>query len=328
MNNKEIVKRYLSQYPNLPSLSLAKIIYQENNLRFSNIEAARTAIRKLRGANGKKDLMELQDDTFLTEEAKVKKYNLPKSIETDYQPYKIIGNKVLIFADVHIPFHSISACEAMFDFTINKNIDTIIINGDFTDCYDISVFDKEPNKELLSQERDRAIQFLLELKRIYPNAKIYYKFGNHEKRFLTLLKTKAVELFSFKEIRWDVLLNLFNMGIEYIPEENYIDLNGDVYVIHGHEYKNGVTSPASPARTFFLRTNAITIGGHYHQSTDYSKPQINGELIASWSIGCLCDLHPQYMPLNNWGHGFALYTKDDEKFWHIQNKRIIKGHVV
>ena len=324
----KIIKTYLDEYPNVKKRTLSRIIYKDFPLLWSNEESIRKSILYLTGSSGKNKLQILNTDKYLTPEKIIKKYNLPESIEQPYEAYKIIGNKVLIFSDTHIPFHSITAIEAMFDFTVNKNITTIILNGDITDCYDLSKFDKEPNKEKANEEREKSIQFLMELKKVYPNAKIYYKFGNHEKRFLSLLKTKAVELFDFPEIRWDVLLKLSQMDIYYIPEENYIDLNSDIFIIHGHEYRNGITSPASPARTFFLRTNAITLGGHYHQVTDYSKPQINGELIASWSIGCLCDLHPQWMPLNSWGHGFAIYTKDDEKFWHVQNKRIIKGHVV
>jgi len=99
-------------------------------------------------------------------------------------------------------------------------------------------------------------------------------------------------------------------------------------VIHGHEYKNAITSPANPARTFFLRTKDNTAGGHYHQTSEHPEPSIKGKLITCWSIGCLCDLHPKYMPLNKWNNGFAKYERYDENFWHIDNKKIIEGRVV
>ncbi len=147
MNNHELIKKYLSEYPNLPNMTLAKKIYNENKLLFPSLETVRSTIRKFRGAMGADKLKNITDETFLTEQAKIKKYNLPESIEQAYDPYKIIGNKGLIFADLHIPFHDTNAIETMFDFTINKNIDTIILNGDITDCYDLSKFDKEPNKQ-------------------------------------------------------------------------------------------------------------------------------------------------------------------------------------
>ena len=325
----EIIKSYLNQYPNIANLTLAKKVYSENNLMFKNVEEIRTVIRHCKGNHGKVALQGLQDEKYLSEQKLAEKYNLPiPSEQKEYLPFKIISNKTLIFGDVHIPFHDLTAMNTMFDFTINKNIDTIIINGDFTDCYQGSDFKKEPTRDQLNEERDMAIQILLTIKKIYPKAKIYYKFGNHEKRFIEILKTKAPMLFGFEEIRWDVLLDLFNMGIQYIPEENYIQLNRDIFIIHGHEYRNAITSPASPARTTFLRTNAISITNHWHRTTEHTKPKINGDMITSWSVACLCNLHPEWRPLNEWNLGFLLHTREDDKFFHVENKKIIHGRVV
>ena len=196
------------------------------------------------------------------------------------------------------------------------------------DCYQISNFNKEPDKIRFNNERDYTKQFLQELKKIYKNTKIYYKFGNHEKRFEDYLMNKAPEIYDCEEFRLEILLDLFNMGINYIKEDVYIELNSDLKILHMHEYKNAVTSPANPARATFLRTKANAISAHNHQTSQHSESRIDGEIIGCWSIGCLCGLNPKYMPLNKWNHGFAIYTKDDDKFWHVDNKMIIKGRVV
>ena len=55
------------------------------------------------------------------------------------------------------------------------------------DCFDISNFNKEPDLIRFNDERDYTKQFLIELKRIYPNAKIYYKLVNKKE---TLIQKK------------------------------------------------------------------------------------------------------------------------------------------
>jgi predicted phosphodiesterase len=324
---QEIILKNLSDFPNLQNRTLATQIYNQNKLLFKDLEEVRNSIRYYRGVSGKAKLKSIATDKFLYAEKRVEKYNLPKAIETDYKPYSIIGDKGVIFADSHVPFHSIKALETMFDYTANKNIDFVIIDGDGMDCFEISNFCNDPTIITFPEERDRMKQFLDELKHVYSSAKIYYKFGNHEKRFETYLEAKAPELYGLKEFRLEILLDLYNKGIEYIPEDRYIDLMG-LNILHGHEYKNAITSPANPARTFFLRTKDTTIGGHYHQPSEHPEPTISGKILTCWSLGCMCDLHPKYMPLNKWVNGFAVYERYDETFWHVDNKKIIEGRVV
>ena len=121
-NKQDIIKSYLDEYPNLKTMTLAKKIYGENKLLWNNIETVRSAIRKLRGTSGKKELKKLNTDKYLSKEKIIEKYNLPPSIERKYEPYRIIGNYGLIFGDLHIPFHNNDAISRMFDYTINKNI--------------------------------------------------------------------------------------------------------------------------------------------------------------------------------------------------------------
>ena len=327
MTKEEIINDYLAKYPNLASLTLAKKIYNENNLYWFNVESVRTLIRYHRGTSGKNQLKKIKKTTFLSEEKYRQKYNLPESIETEYIPFQIIANKALIFSDVHIPFHNLNSIYRMFDFALTKNIDSIVINGDFIDCFELSYFDKEPNISRFSEEKEKTKVFLKELITVFSNVKIYYKFGNHEKRFESYLMRKAPEIFDNPEFRLSVLLDLYNFGIVYIPQEKYIQL-GRLAVLHGHEYVKAITSPASPARTIFLRAKANALVGHYHQTSAHTERSIDSSTISTWSIGCLCELHPAYMPLNKWNHGFALYTKEDEDFWNIENKMIIKGRVL
>lgn len=40
-------------------------------------------------------------------------------------------------------------------------------------------------------------------------------------------------------------------------------------------------------------------------SASHTENPWEGDPITCWSTGCLCDLHPAYMPNNKWQLGFA-----------------------
>jgi predicted phosphodiesterase len=327
VNFNEIINPYLDKFPELSTRSVSNLIFKEHKLQFKDAEQVRALVRGRRGSKGKKSLNSY-DEKYYTKEAIQRKYNLPPSIETPYEPYRITGNKALIFSDVHIPFHNIKAIETMFDYCKDINIDTVVINGDFMDCFSVSRFNPEPSVIRFKDEIKYTKDFLKELKKIFKNARIYYKFANHEKRLEDYFKIKAPEIFDINEFKLNILLDLYNIGIEYIEDNRYIILNNNLTIWHGHEFRNGITSPANPARTAFMRAKENSIIGHYHQSSEHSETDINGKVVTCWSLGCLSELHPAYMPLNRWCHGFAIYTKENNDFWHINNHRIIKGRVV
>ena len=62
--------------------------------------------------------------------------------------------------------------------------------------------------------------------------------------------------------------------------------------------------------------------------------QFQSETI-SWQLNfvpanhhiCLCELNPECMPLNNWGHGCAVITIDEGQA-SVQNIRIQNGQVI
>ena len=59
-----------------------------------------------------------------------------------------------------------------------------------------------------------------------------------------------------------------------------------------------------------LKTNCII--NHFHKSSQSSQ-RVYGidkpTTIIGYSIGCLCELAPDYMEINEWNHGFAILTK-------------------
>jgi hypothetical protein len=113
---------------------------------------------------------------------------------------------------------------------------------------------------------------------------------------------------------------------DYVTDKRPIRL-GELNIIHGHEYKFAISNPVNPARGLFLRCKAYAMCGHFHQSSYHSEKNVEQNKIATWSTGCLCDMHPDYAPYNNWSHGFAFVeTFADGKF-EVQNKIIAHGRV-
>ena len=191
-----IAKKVCEQYPNTPTLTLAKKLFAEHSEVYLNIEHARSAIRYIRGKTGNNNRKTLADKSLM--ETKPREYNpfkLPKSYAKKRQHIDVKGSKILVLSDVHIPYHDVEALTLAIDFGIQEKCDTIILNGDALDCHMISDFVKDPKKRKFSEELYAMRTFLFELRQAFPNATIYYKEGNHEERYWRYMRVKAPELF-------------------------------------------------------------------------------------------------------------------------------------
>ena len=69
--------------------------------------------------------------------------------------------------------------------------------------------------------------------------------------------------------------------------------------------------------------------GHNHTTSEHTETDMNGKIVTTWSIGCLCGLNPDYMPLNKWNHGFAIVEMDENgEDYHFKNYRIFNGKII
>lgn len=320
----DVVKEYLRKFPNIYSRTLAKLLMAEQPGLFDNEEQARGTIRYYRAANGEHNRNNLKDYEFTNQNP----YNFPASDETEYIPYVLPAecNKILCISDIHVPYHSISALNACFDWAKEKEINTVLINGDLLDSHELSYFLKDPRKKNYKEEIMQAVDFLLILKKEFPGVRIFFKDGNHEKRLETYMKSNAPALFGFEEFHLENIMHLSDLGVEHIEESRIIHA-GKLNIMHGHEVLKGATNYVNPARTLFLKTKESSIIGDRHQTSEHSEPTLNGDLITCWSQGCLCELHPDYRPLNSWNHGFSRITVDEDGYFRVTNIRIKDGKV-
>lgn len=324
MTKTNICRSYVKKFPTMPNAKLARIILKENPLMFENAENIRGIVRKITGNMGTN---KQKIDTELHAPPKpINPYKLPESDETNFKPYLIKASKVLVLSDIHIPYHSISALTAVFDYTKNMDIDAILLNGDVLDFFGLSRYCKDPKKRNFAGELKAFEDFMNILNDIY-GCKIYFKLGNHEERYNHFLWMKAGEIADVEEFQLEEIIKKRAKGVVVIKDKRIIKL-GHLNVLHGHEFSGGVFSPVNIARGLFLKAKVSAMQGHNHQTSEHSESNLEGKLTTTFSLGCLSELNPEYMPINKWNHGFAIVDIDSKGNFEVSNKRILKGKVL
>lgn len=322
----------LTKYPNTPSLTLAKKIMAENPSMFTTVEAARSAIRYFRGAKGSKNRKHADPKLARPfDESMFNPFGLPESDEVEFIPFIVPASctRILYLSDIHIPYHNIGALTAAINFGIDKRANTVFIGGDFLDFYSLSTFERDPRQRGFADELKMGREVLDIIRREFPDASLFYQLGNHEERFERYMRVKAPELLAVDEFRIDKLLDFEKLGIELIDGKR-VAKAGKLNIVHGHEFgRGGASSSVNPARGLYNRSKTSTICGHHHQTSEHTERDLNGDLVTTWSCGCLCELSPDYMPINRWNHGVAFIEIDpDSGHFKVENKRIINGSII
>lgn len=322
--------KYLPSGKLTPKKKIARLIYLENPLQFTSEEAVRNAIQKITGKAGKhpnnyvadKSLYEVED------RPKTNPYNLPESDEVVFEPYFVKGKRIFGIFDPHVPYHNIPALSASITWNKRHEPDTVFFGGDGIDCHQLSRFVRDPKKRSFALELDALGNLIYALREEFPNAKFVYKEGNHEERYNTFLYQKAGELHGVPEFSLEALIRKrCGDDIDYVGKKRIVKA-GDLNIIHGHEFFGGGFSPVNIARGLFLKAKVSAMQGHNHQTSEHTETDMNGRITTTWSVGCLSELHPDYMPLNKWNHGFAFVEVENDGNFKVHNKRIHKGEVL
>lgn len=320
----EIVKDYLLKWGNLPSHTLARKIYNENKAVFTSAESVRSSIRYYRRANGEANRMVLRDLRFID----YNPYQFPESHSEDWFPFVIEGvNKIGLLSDIHIPYHDLSAVYCALEYFKKVGVDCIMLNGDTLDFYQLSNFDKDPRKRHFAEELEDCRVFLSALRKEFPKVRILWKNGNHEERYERYLMIKSPELLNVEDFELSKLLRFQELNIEGETCDKQVFSFKSLNIVHGHEIGKGFIAPVNPSRGLFLKAKTTTICGHFHRGSEHMETNLNGKVIKCWSTGCLCELHPKYLPVNNWSHGAAVIRGEEDDF-HVENFSIIKGRKV
>lgn len=327
----EIVLEYLEKFPEAPSKTLARKIYSENNF-LKSFESVYGKVRYYRGQYGVQHRKVLKDRKFQKElkvKFNMKEKFLPESYANKRETFIFPSacNSVGVIGDIHLPYQDNDALEAAFAEMEKENIESLFINGDLLDFYQLSFHEKDPRKVHFKEEIEAGKQFLDYCRDRFPNIPIYFIPGNHENRFERYLRIKASELLDMDEFRLDVLLHVAEYGVQYIPFRSKV-VFGNFLIEHGDKIPGA--GGVVPARTALMRLKTNCLINHFHKTSSSSQRVYGPDestTIRGYSLGCLCELAPEYLEVNEWNHGFAILKRKGEDV-AVTNYKIENGKVV
>lgn len=326
MTKGEIVKAALKQFPTASTRALARIIYDDNKELFT-LEKARDLIMYYRGAKGKRLNKSLADKSFVRKKTNDDPFEfIPKSYamrrDTWHLPTSI--KNVAVWGDLHIPYHESDAVKAAIKLAKEDKVDAIFLNGDVMDFFGLSFHEKNPkNRPRISEELESARQFLKGLRKHFPNIPIYWIDGNHEYRLERYLAVKAPELLDTSEFQIATLLRMAEYGITYLGFRTKCYF-GKLLVEHGDRLKG--TGGVNPARSARLKYKRSVLVNHFHKLSVDSGKQYDGDVMTCWSNGCLCELEPEYMEVNEHVHGVCHVQMNGDNY-RVRQYQIINGKV-
>lgn len=299
---------------------LGKILYDKYRTEFTSPEQARKVVRNATGSNG--ELKRKQNKTV----TEWKGLALPEPEKNDYSKFLIREKRIGILSDIHFPYYDKEALNAAIGYLRKWKPDCILLNGDVIDCYHLSRFERDPRQRSFKYELDMLRLFVQKLNTLFPKTRIVFRCGNHELRYESHILNRIPELVELELFSFENVISAKQLGIEVVGNKRII-MAGKLNIVHGHEFARGFAAPVNPARGFFLKAKNNVLGGHHHQISSHQEQDINGNVTGAWSTGCLCELHPKYMPINNHSHGFATVENYGSSF-EVDNLQIIKGRVM
>lgn len=336
MTKADLAREAVEKFPHTSKKAIASYLYKHNPLVFKDQEDARDSVRAVTGKKGNpKGRHGLVSPTH----KEIYKGPLPKGKHNDYEPYILPPGKYGVMSDIHIPAHDDQAVALTLEHFYKQGVKKLVLNGDILDCYQASDHLKDPTEPQLRAEFAALRPWIKFLQSKFDT--IVYKLGNHEERLERFLISKAPALFGWQILSWDFLVNTdftydedgkitdisFSKNPIVVVGNKKIIKAGKLSIVHGHEFgRQQVFNPVNPARGYFLRAKASVLGGDKHQTSEHIESDINGKIIGAWSTGCLCDLHPKYLPINRWNLGAAIVEHDGDEF-EVSNFKIINGRV-
>ncbi len=292
---------------------ISKVMHSEHKDRFKDDEDARNFIRLVThsrgvGRNYKKDEELKRKFALIADGYNEEITGLPFVIPKQYK-------KPLIIADIHSVFWEKWAVMAAIEDGVKHGCDSVIINGDFMDFYQYSKFSKDPlTIDKVMDEKEWGVEILQILQDTF--GKVFLKMGNHDIRREKYIKDRFFEL---DFATYSDYLMFDRSTVDIIHDWQHIHF-GKLNIIHGHEYYGG---GVHIAYNRLNKTFDNVLSAHSHFSQSVFRQNINGQPYGSWTIGCLCHLHPRYNPKNNWNLGFARAERESSGDFEVINRRFI-----
>lgn len=233
------------------------------------------------------------------------------------------GTRLVAISDTQFPFVDEPLLEAVNGFIQKWKPNDIIYNGDILDFYEISDFDKRPNRKFtVLDELEWARELMLTHKKLAAKgARLWWIDGNHEERLQRAIWRHAQ---GFSELVKDIpeALQLGELAEGYVPYGKHVDYLGFVFT-HGKRVNK---HSAYTARAHFDEYRSSGVNGHTHRLGSYSMTDMHRRSHTWYEMGCLCRLDLEYIKGHpNWQQGFLIGEVFDGRF-HPQLVHVVEGH--
>ena len=325
LTNAEICRAILAEFPDHSKRRLAALLYSRHPERFVSVESARRQVRHYSPDN--LGVRHIKSKIQRRPASEVAHPPIPESKAQPWEPFSLGEGRILVLSDIHVPYHDRAALDAALAYGDEFKPWVVLLNGDAVDFHSISRFLCNPEERDLAGEVQAIRALLAHIRSRFSRARIVFKLGNHEERWWSYVWGKAPELLGCSFATLETVFDAEKYGVE-IVRDGRIVLAGKLPILHGHEWRGGISTPVNPARGAFLKAISCVLQGHLHRSSEHSESTLEDRLISTWSTGCLCDLRPAYARINRWNHGFATIEVGADGSYNVSNKRILQGRVL
>ena len=260
-----------------------------------------------------------------------------KIVETDYvknKPEPGHTKKAGLLSDVHAPYQDQKALDAAVNYLLKIGVDMVVFTGDGVDNYKISKWNKNPLTPTFFKEVDSARCIIQNVVDAFPSGtEFIWLEGNHEIRLRSYIWSSAPELAGFECLSVDSLFGLQKMGFQYVSNVQIIQNGlipfhlGNCFVLHGHEVALS-GGAVNFAKLHYDKQPVNQVFGHHHQEQKHTMRKMNKKIDGSWALGCLCNLFPDYRPMNPWSHGCGIIELDCEDMFAVTAKTIDNGRIL
>ena len=312
------VRAAIKKFPDAPNRTIARYLRETHPRDFQSIDQARNAVCYHRGNRGDAHRKRLSDKSLVRPNGKAGEVRVIKGHKPNRTPIKMTPGKWLIISDLHCPYHDNRAIDRAINYGVQENCQHLYINGDAIDFHRISRWEQDPESRGTADEVFTARRLLEQIKE--PFAERWYKVGNHDERLEKYIVLGCPELMEFLNKALQQILMLEEFGYQFVPSSVRADF-GKLPVYHGHEVK--CNSPVNPARGLWNKVQGTCAMGHLHRSSSHAERlPLKSRNETCWSIGCLCDMSPQFAVVNKWNLGFAIADTQDNGDFDFQNFQI------
>ena len=212
------------------------------------------------------------------------------------------GTRLVSLSDTQYPFTDLPLLAAVEKFMRDWQPHDIVYNGDILDMYEISDFDKRPQRKFNVADEEKWAQDMLDRHRSWGGANQYWIDGNHEQR-LTRAVWRDAGKFSHHVKTLPEVLGLEERRVAYVPYGKHVEYLGFVFT-HGNFVS---ADSAMTARRHMLAYRSSGVNGHTHRLGSFSKTDMNRKSHTWLEQGCLCRLDLEYMAAHpDWQQGFLI----------------------